>query len=371
MRGSHDPNAGKFNSKNTVYSKMIRSRYCALSNQPLCVPIVACELGYLYNKEAVLSALLHSAASSPTDANTGAGAGAKKDGGGISTLSEFRHVSKMKDVKEVVFYTNPQYEHAKSTGSSSSSGSSSGSGGSSSIVEGTTSSLANEGPSPYACPVTGIEFNGRHPFVVLWTTGYVLSEKALKVMGAPALQAEYGPFNQTVTLSPPAVAEAEVTKATEEAASITLQDVVKLLPDTEAERTAAAMDMECRRRNAALLKASKGKGKSRDKSKSKSESKRKSNSDGCDKVQVQVQVQGSKRGREDIHPRPAKSARPSGGGMNISLAQSIATAAAAEAGIGTDAKTTTATYSSLFHSSKNAPKPTANELFNQARGRNQ
>lgn len=37
---------------------LIRSRCCAASNELLTQPIVACELGNLFNKEAVLTALL-------------------------------------------------------------------------------------------------------------------------------------------------------------------------------------------------------------------------------------------------------------------------------------------------------------------------
>ena len=37
---------------------LIRSRVCAVSGEALRDPIVACELGHLYNKEAVLLALL-------------------------------------------------------------------------------------------------------------------------------------------------------------------------------------------------------------------------------------------------------------------------------------------------------------------------
>ena len=46
----------------------------------------------------------------------------------------------------------------------------------------------------FVCPITMMEFNGILPFVVVWTTGFVLSEKALKEMGIERLQDEYGPF---------------------------------------------------------------------------------------------------------------------------------------------------------------------------------
>lgn len=49
-------------------------------------------------------------------------------------------------------------------------------------------------PAKFSCPITKMEFNGNHPFVAIWTTGFVLSEKAIKELGIEALQGEYGPF---------------------------------------------------------------------------------------------------------------------------------------------------------------------------------
>jgi hypothetical protein len=41
-----------------------------------------------------------------------------------------------------------------------------------------------------------MEFNTNQPFVAIWSTGYVLSEKAVKEVGLEALQSEYGPFTE-------------------------------------------------------------------------------------------------------------------------------------------------------------------------------
>ena len=46
----------------------------------------------------------------------------------------------------------------------------------------------------YMCPVTRMELNGLHPFVIIWSTGKVLSAKALKEIPMEELQSEYGPF---------------------------------------------------------------------------------------------------------------------------------------------------------------------------------
>lgn len=139
--GTADPDA-KYNSKSTKDTQEVRSRACALSGEPLAQPIVACELGNLYNKESILEALLEK-----------------------NLPSEFDHVRSLKDVKEVKFTDN-------------------------------TSSGASKGDDrKWMCPLTGLEFNGVIPFVLLWNNGKVLSEKATREMGEEALQEDYGPFD--------------------------------------------------------------------------------------------------------------------------------------------------------------------------------
>jgi hypothetical protein len=103
----------------------------------LQAPVVACELGNIFNKEAVLSALL--------------------DRGLPEDLS---HIRGLRDLKDLQF----------------------------------TESLTEDGRTIRVCPVTQDEFNGSHPFVAIWSTGKVLSEKAVREIGIEGLQAEYGPF---------------------------------------------------------------------------------------------------------------------------------------------------------------------------------
>lgn len=43
-------------------------------------------------------------------------------------------------------------------------------------------------PSRYMCPVTLQELNGSHSFAVLKSTGWVMSEKAIKEVGIDSLQ---------------------------------------------------------------------------------------------------------------------------------------------------------------------------------------
>jgi hypothetical protein len=104
-------------------------------------------LGNLYNKEAILTAILE------------------------KTLPEAcAHIRGLKDLKTLEFTDNPRCE------------------------EGNMESVDDHIPL-FICPVTRQEFNGSYPFYAIWTTGKVLSDKAIKEMGTEALQSEYGPFS--------------------------------------------------------------------------------------------------------------------------------------------------------------------------------
>ena len=108
---------------------------CAITGAPLQEPIVACELGNFYNKEALLQGLLTKSLGEP-----------------------FAHVSRLKDVKTL-------------------------------MLKRAADKVSIE------CPVTGVELNGSQPFFVVWSTGCVLSERAVKEVGLEQLQDEYGPFS--------------------------------------------------------------------------------------------------------------------------------------------------------------------------------
>jgi len=121
-----------------------RATSCAQSSKTLSEPIVVCQLGNLYNKEDMLCALIEKTLS--------------------SSLS---HIRGLKDLRELKFTPNPAYTDDKPE------------------------------LCKYVCPLTGQDFNGIFPFVCIWTTGHVISEKALKELGHAALQAEYGPFQES------------------------------------------------------------------------------------------------------------------------------------------------------------------------------
>ncbi|KAJ7392394.1 Protein RTF2 [Desmophyllum pertusum] len=113
--------------------------HCALSQAELRSPIVCCELGNLYNKEAVLEYLLDKSS---------------------VTSDVASHIRSLKDVKELKLSINPAFEH-KST------------------VEQADSYLDFQA-CRFICPVVGIEMNGRYKFCFLWKCGCVFSERALK-----------------------------------------------------------------------------------------------------------------------------------------------------------------------------------------------
>ena len=106
---------------------------------------MGCELGNIYNKEALLQALLDR-----------------------SVQSIFPHIRGLKDVKTLKITKNPAI-HDQSD------------------------------PSiPYIiCPITKLELNGLQPFQMIWSTGFILSEKAIREVGIEALQDEYGPFTES------------------------------------------------------------------------------------------------------------------------------------------------------------------------------
>lgn len=112
--------------------------HCALSQAELREPVVCCELGNLYNKEAVLEYLIDKSS---------------------VTSDVASHIRSLKDVKELNLTHNPAFEQ-KSTEQAD--------------------SYLDFQASRFICPVVGIEMNGRYKFCFLWKCGCVFSERALK-----------------------------------------------------------------------------------------------------------------------------------------------------------------------------------------------
>ncbi|XP_075992229.1 replication termination factor 2 [Anticarsia gemmatalis] len=110
-------------------------RNCALSQQPLQEPVVACGLGRLYSKSSVLEALL--------DKET--------------KPESINHIKNLKDLKDLNLAKNPAYKATDHT-----------------------DGAVGEGNAPYICPISGLEMSGKFRFVFLWSCGCVLAERALK-----------------------------------------------------------------------------------------------------------------------------------------------------------------------------------------------
>lgn len=119
--------------------------YCALSQEILRRPIVACELGRLYNKDAVIEFLLEKSSE-------------KALGKAAS------HIKNIKNVTELRLSDNPAWEGDK----------------------GNTKGDKHDDlqRARFICPVVGLEMNGRHRFCFLRCCGCVFSERALKEIRA-------------------------------------------------------------------------------------------------------------------------------------------------------------------------------------------
>ncbi|XVF35539.1 hypothetical protein REPUB_Repub18cG0154500 [Reevesia pubescens] len=106
---------------------------CALSNEPLREPCVIDKLGNIFNKQALVEALL-----------------------GKKLPKEFRHIKGLKDMVNVKL----------------------------SMLPGKKSDAADG--ATFQCPITGLEFNGKYKFYALKNCGHVVSSKALKEVKSSA-----------------------------------------------------------------------------------------------------------------------------------------------------------------------------------------
>ncbi|CAL1609603.1 unnamed protein product [Knipowitschia caucasica] len=115
--------------------------YCALSQEKLKRPIVTCELGRLYNKDAVIEYLLDKSAERPNS-------------------EAVTHIRGTRDIKELNLTDNPEWEGERRN------------------TKGDKYEDIHCGM--FICPVVGLEMNGKHRFCYLQTCGCVFSDRALK-----------------------------------------------------------------------------------------------------------------------------------------------------------------------------------------------
>lgn len=116
-------------------------KYCALSQEKLKRPIVACDLGRLYNKDAIIEYLLDKTAERPN-------------------AEAVTHIRGTKDIKELNLTDNPEWDGERRN------------------TKGDCYEDIYCGM--FICPVVGLEMNGKHRFCYLQTCGCVFSDRALK-----------------------------------------------------------------------------------------------------------------------------------------------------------------------------------------------
>ena len=111
----------------TMSMTSAKAYYCSISKEHLKPPVMCCRLGYMYNKDVIITSLV-----------------SKK------IPMAFLHVKSLKDVREI----KPEFQY---------------------------NAL---GQRVITCPFTRIEFNGLNKFYALWSCGCVFSEKALLELGS-------------------------------------------------------------------------------------------------------------------------------------------------------------------------------------------
>ncbi|XP_052775085.1 replication termination factor 2-like [Mya arenaria] len=114
-------------------------KHCAISQEPLREPVMACELGRLYNKECALEFLI--------------------DRSKFECAPSFEYLRGLKDLKQLNLTGNRSYARPKSDKGDG---------------------YVDNQDSKFICPVVGLEMNGMHKFMYLWGCGCVLSERAIK-----------------------------------------------------------------------------------------------------------------------------------------------------------------------------------------------
>ncbi|KAK9844802.1 hypothetical protein WJX74_007036 [Apatococcus lobatus] len=122
---------------NPIEEKLARWTQCQLSGEPLQQPVVADQLGFLFNKDAVIQALL------------------KK-----SMPKALGHITSLKQLTELKLTPAPE--------------------GGSKPVDSTSFQPGND--APFICPITEVPLNGRFRAFVLRPSGLVVSERAVKEM---------------------------------------------------------------------------------------------------------------------------------------------------------------------------------------------
>jgi len=153
--------------KDSDGDRIYKWQHCALTQHPLTLTgrVVACEMGRLYNKEAVIELLL------------------AEDRQNAPAWSH--HLKQLKDVVELDLSPNPAYTDVSRRTDAVGDG-----------------MYVDRLVSPWICPVTGLEMNGRFKFSFNFKTGKVIAERAVKILkNDPEEKIKY-PEEDLVILNP-------------------------------------------------------------------------------------------------------------------------------------------------------------------------
>ncbi|KAF7488547.1 Replication termination factor 2 [Sarcoptes scabiei] len=116
-------------------------KYCSITSKELVAPIVSCELGRLYNKDAIIEYLLNKEAPNATI---------------------LKHIRNLKDVITLNLTLKPESTQSKVD------------------LNGATPGSKQPDDYKFVCPIVGLEMNGNYTFCYPRTCGCVISERALK-----------------------------------------------------------------------------------------------------------------------------------------------------------------------------------------------
>jgi len=150
-------------------ANMAKWRHCALKHDPLQQPIVVDSYGLLYNKDAILEYLLD--------------------------RTKFEHgptyIKKLKDIKEIQLKENQSFKPNNND---------------------LGTEYLDVYSSPFICPISFVEMNGKYKFCAIWTCGCVISDRALRSLNqnnnteeklsCPNCGKEYSANNDMIILNP-------------------------------------------------------------------------------------------------------------------------------------------------------------------------
>lgn len=195
-----------------------RWQHCALTQAPLQVPVVACELGRMFSKESIIENLLDKSTPAPATAAPVVPVlePASSSSSSSTQANIVSHIRTLKDVKTLNLTENPAWTDASEKGDG----------------------YIDSNKSQWMCPVSGHMMNGKFRFVFPWTCGCVFSERALEM----------------TTKTQKGAGTMECLKCQK---PFELSDIVSLNPVEESEIEALRAKMEVRRAKAKEGKKSK------------------------------------------------------------------------------------------------------------------